>query len=449
MYFISKLARRLVFERGYVPAAIVLGSQWGDEGKGKIVDVFSADADYVVRYQGGANAGHTLKIKDFELILHLIPSGILQDDTCCVISSGLVLDVETLVKEIKGLKKLGFLKQDSRLRISDSACLLLNYHKRLDQAREAKAGHDKIGTTGKGIGPAYESRAERKALLFSDLFLDKASLREKLLKNTKEQDFLLEKFYHQARIDVDQVLNDLTQFAEFLRPYRCRDTSWLIHQALENNKKVLLEGAQGSLLDLVHGTYPYVTSSSTVAGGALTGVGLGFQHISKVVAITKAYTTRVGAGPFPTECSESEAGLHLQTKGMELGATTGRKRRTGWLDIPALKYAKRLNGITQLALMKLDVLSGLDEIKVCVSYEQDGKPIDHFPALASDLEKIKPKYITLKSWSEDITSVRKFQELPIECQDYCNFISRETGLSIDMISVGPCREQTLWLSELF
>ena len=431
-------------------ATVVIGSQWGDEGKGKVVDVFSAQADYVVRYQGGANAGHTLKVQGKEeVILHLIPSGILHPQVSCVISSGLALDVKALCEEIQALEKSGYLKSPKQLLISDSATLLFPYHKQLDQARERKAHHEKIGTTGKGIGPAYESRAERKALIFADLFESFEVLLTKLKKSAQEKNFLLEHFYKDTPISLEDLAKELLQLREILRPYRCQSTSLVIYEALKEGKNVLFEGAQGCLLDILHGTYPYVTSSSSMVGGALTGVGIGPQKISKVLAITKAYTTRVGSGPFPTECSSTPDGVHLQEEGKEFGATTGRRRRCGWLDLPALKYAIRLNGITGLALMKLDVLSGLKEIKVCTSYVLNGKEVQEFPQLCSDLEKVVPKYKTFPGWAEDLSEMRKEEELPKAALDYVNFIRKELDISIDMISVGPARRDTIWLRSLF
>ena len=432
-----------------MPAVIVIGSQWGDEGKGKVVDVFSAPADYVVRYQGGANAGHTLKAEGREVILHLIPSGILHSDVVCVISSGVAVDVFTLWNEIQALKKSGFLQQSRQLRVSDSATLLFDWHKKLDRAREKRAGNEKIGTTGRGIGPAFESRIERKGLIFADLFDSPESLLNKLKEGVRETNFLLENFYKEPSVSVENLLEKLLKLRERLRPYRCRNTPLRIDQALQKKKKVLFEGAQGSLLDILHGTYPYVTGSSTLAGGALTGTGLGPREFGKILAITKAYTTRVGFGPFPTECSETPEGRHLQERGKEFGATTGRQRRCGWLDLPALRHAVRLNGITALALMKLDVLSGLKEIKVCVSYNIKGNNVREFPVLQSDLALAQPQYRTFKGWSEDISSRRKKENLPQPAREYVDFVSKELEVPVDMISVGPGREETIWIRSLF
>ena len=430
-------------------AVVVIGSQWGDEGKGKVVDVFSSQADYVIRYQGGANAGHTLKVNGKEIILHLIPSGVLHSQVSCVISTGVVLDVEALVKEIQALKNMGYLSKVHQLLISDSATVLLPHHKQLDQARERKAGNEKIGTTGKGIGPAYESRVSRKGLIFADLFQDKKDLHEQLKTALKENQFLLEEYYKEKPLSLEVLLSQLIKWRDLLSPYRCNNTSLKIHQALKSGKKVLFEGAQGSLLDLFHGTYPYVTSSSTLSSGAFSNSGINPQSLDKVLAITKAYTTRVGSGPFPTECEGTKEGEYIQKKGLEFGATTGRKRRCGWLDLVALKYAVRVNGITSIALMKLDVLSGLEEIKICVSYKDGDKDITEFPRLNSELERMEPQYKSFKGWKEDLSSCRKEEELPSEAREYIRFIGKEIGVSIDLISVGPARKETIWIRSLF
>lgn len=426
---------------------IVVGSQWGDEGKGKVVDVFSSQADYVVRYQGGANAGHTLIVDGKKTVLHLVPSGVLHPNTTCVIAAGVVLDVETLIKEINALKANGLLKDPSQLRISDSCTLILPHHKKIDMAREKALGNEKIGTTGKGIGPAYEERASRKAVLFGDLF-NKDSLKSKLEACLKEKNFLLEKYYNEEPVKVDEMIEQLASMSETLAPHRCKDTSLLIFKSLKTGKKVLFEGAQGSLLDLLHGTYPYVTSSSTLAGSALIGSGIGPKMVEKVVAITKAYTTRVGSGPFPTECDD-EVGQRMREVGKEFGATTGRERRCGWLDLVALKYAIRLNGITNIALMKVDVLSGFEEIKVCTSYELDGETITEYPVSPGELSRAKPIYESLPGWKEDLTGAKSMKDLPRQAQDYVQFIGKQLAIPIDVVSVGPGREQTLWIRPLF
>ncbi len=430
-----------------MPGIIVVGSQWGDEGKGKVVDVFSQKADFVVRYQGGANAGHTLVVDGKKTVLHLIPSGVLHPHTTCVIAAGCVLDVEKLWDEIRALKETGLLKDNNQLQISDSATVILPYHKTLDQAREKAAGLEKIGTTGRGIGPAYEERASRKALLFGDLF-QKESLRAKLELALKEKNFLLEKFYNEKPVSVDEMLKLIERVAEQLAPYRSRDTSLTIYKALKSSKKVLFEGAQGSLLDLLHGTYPFVTSSSTLSGSAMIGAGIGPGTINQVMGITKAYTTRVGSGPFPTEC-DNEIGERLRQTGAEFGSTTGRSRRCGWLDLVALKYAIRLSGITSLALMKLDVLSGMEKIDVCLAYELDGQRITEYPVSPGDLARCKPIYETLNGWKEDLTTAKSLKDLPRYAQEYIQFIGASVAVPIDVVSVGPGRDQTLWIKPLF
>ncbi|MCH2533799.1 MAG: adenylosuccinate synthase [Bdellovibrionales bacterium] len=428
-------------------AIVVIGSQWGDEGKGKVVDVFSAKSDYVVRYQGGANAGHTLIVNGHKTILHLIPSGILHPNTKCIIGPGVVLDAETLVREIEALQKAGHLNDPSQLIISESCTVLMPYHRKLDQMREEKLKNEKIGTTGKGIGPAYEDRASRRAILVGDLFNDK-TLQWKLEKSLEEKNYLLKNLYNSEGFKVEDMMAQLREYAEKLAPYRTKDTSLIIHKALKQGKKVLFEGAQGTLLDLLHGTYPYVTSSSTIAGSACIGLGIGPGKIKKVIGITKAYTTRVGSGPFPTELKD-EIGTLLRDQGHEYGSTTGRERRCGWLDLVALKYAIRINGITNIAFMKIDVLSGLKEIKVCTGYEIDGKVTDEFPISVDGLESIKPVYKTLPGWEEDLSKLTSLEALPRNAKDYIQFVSNELATPIDVVSVGPDREQTLWIKPLF
>jgi adenylosuccinate synthase len=430
-----------------MPGIIVVGSQWGDEGKGKVVDVFSAQADYVVRYQGGANAGHTLVVNGQKKILHLVPSGVLHPRCVCIIGAGVVLDIETMVQEIEALKATGSLQKPEQLLISDGATVLLPYHRMLDQAREASLGNEKIGTTGKGIGPAYEDRASRRAVIMRDLF-DRGSLRAKLEHSLKEKNFLLEKFYKAAPVDINKLMDIIHRAAETLAPYRCSDTSLVIHKALRSGKKVLFEGAQGSLLDIYHGTYPFVTSSSTIAGSAFVGTGVGPAGVGKVLGIAKAYATRVGSGPFPTELTD-EAGEKIQRDGHEYGATTGRKRRCGWLDLVALKYAIRVNGITHLALMKLDVLSGHKEIKVAEAYELDGKTVTDYPTSTEELSRVKPVWKSFSGWSENISSARSVRDLPRPAQEYISFLTQELTVPIDVVSVGPDREQTLWIHPLF
>ncbi len=426
---------------------IVVGAQWGDEGKGKIIDVLSENADYVVRYQGGANAGHTLVVKGEKTILHLIPSGVLHPDTTCVIGSGCVLDIETLVVEIKKLKAQGLLQNPKQLLISDNATVILPFHKALDSAREMALAKNKIGTTGKGIGPAYEDRAGRKAILLGDLF-DSDSLKIKLQHNLLEKNVLFEKLYNQPPVKIETVLSQIQHVIEEIQPYRCKDTGQIIARAISARKRVLFEGAQGTLLDVLHGTYPYVTSSSTLAGSACSNTGIGPTTITKVVGIIKAYTTRVGSGPFPTELV-SDVGEKLRQEGFEFGSTTGRPRRCGWIDLPAIKYAIRLNGITSLALMKLDVLSTHKEIGVCTGYKLNGELLTDYPSTMVDLEKVEPVIEYLSGWNQDLTRITSLKDIPRFATQYIDFIGNHLGCPIDVISVGPGREQTLWVKPLF
>lgn len=430
-----------------MPAIVVIGSQWGDEGKGKVVDVFSANSDLVVRYQGGNNAGHTLVVEGQKTVLHLIPSGILHKRCQCVIAGGVVLDPEVLIEEIKALKTKGLLQNPEQLKISDGATLIMPYHKIIDTSREERLGSEKIGTTGRGIGPAYEDRASRKAILFRDLF-EPSLLKAKLTAALDEKNFLIEKFFNKTALRVDDLYDKCLALAEELKDHRHPDTSLLISEMLRKKKKVLFEGAQGTLLDLLHGSYPYVTSSPTVAGGASTGAGVGPQHLTKIIGITKAYATRVGTGPFPTELND-EIGEALQKKGNEFGATTGRRRRTGWVDLVALKYAIRVNGITSLCLMKLDVLSGLKQIKAAIGYELDGKKIKEFPTSAAELERVQPVYKTFKGWTQELGNIQKKNKLPKEARSYIDFLEKFLGVKCDIISTGPDRKDTIWVKPLY
>ena len=428
---------------------VIVGLQWGDEGKGKAIDVFSSLFDVVVRYQGGANAGHTLYVEEKKFIFHLIPSGILHKHVSCVITPGVALDIEALLQEIEALKQSPFKDHLNQLYISDMCTVLLPYHRRLDEVREkSESKKESIGTTKRGIGPAYEDRASRKALLFGELF-SREQTTKKIHSSLKEKNFLLEKFYYQKPENANELIEKSLRIAKELEPYRMPDTSAFIHKALKKKKKVLFEGAQGVLLDLLHGTYPFVTSSSTLSGSACVGAGLGPLLFHQVVGVIKAYTTRVGSGPFPTELTkEEDVGKHLFEKGQELGATTNRKRRCGWLDLVALKYAIRINSLTGLSIMKLDVLSGLKEIKVCKAYEWKGEIFTEFLIGSFNLEEIKPIYVALPSWEKDITHIRRFEELPQRAKEYIQFISQELQEPVHMVSVGPKRDQTIWLKPL-
>lgn len=430
-----------------MPGIVVVGAQWGDEGKGKLVDVFASKADLVVRYQGGANAGHTLVVDGQKTVLHLIPSGVLHPDKTCVIAPGVVVDVFGVVDEIKRLKDSGYLKNPQQLLISDACTVLLPYHKLLDGAREAALGDGKIGTTGKGIGPAYEDRAARRAILFGDLF-DGATLREKLKKTLEEKNHLLTTLYKTESVGVESLMALLQDVAETLKPHRCKDSSLLLHRALKSNKRVLFEGAQGTLLDIYHGTYPFVTSSSTLAGSACVGAGLGPTAIQKVIGVFKAYATRVGSGPFPSELHD-EIGEKLRQDGREFGSTTGRARRCGWLDLVAMRYAIRVNGITNLALMKLDVLSGHEKVGLCTAYKIDGELVTELPPNPTDFSRAEPIIEYLPGWKEDITRTTQLKDLPRPTMSYIDAVGKSLGTPIDVISVGPGREQTLWVKPLF
>ncbi len=426
---------------------IVVGAQWGDEGKGKLIDVFSSKADYVVRYQGGANAGHTLVVDGKKTVLHLIPSGVLRPEVNCLISSGVVIDIEGLVQEIEKLKASGYLKDPKQLLISEAATLILPIHKKIDQMREQALSNGKIGTTGKGIGPAYEDRSSRRAIIFGDLFRPE-TLKAKLEHTLSEKNFLLQHYYKGESVSIDETFHQLQKFAEILKPHRHSDCSLLVAKALKAGKRVLFEGAQGTMLDLLHGTYPFVTSSSTLAGSACTGTGIGPTSISKVIGVFKAYATRVGSGPFPTEL-DNEIGEKLRADGHEFGSTTGRSRRCGWLDLVALKYAIRVNGITNLALMKLDVLSGHEKIGICTSYKLRGETLTEWPLHIEDLSEVEPVIEYLPGWKEDITKITALKDLPRQTTGYIDFIGAQVGTPIDVISVGPGREQTLWVKPLF
>ncbi len=428
-------------------AVVVIGAQWGDEGKGKLVDVFAAHADTVVRFQGGSNAGHTLVVNGQKTVLHLIPSGILHTDKTCVIAAGVVIDLFGLVEEIRKLKAGGLNITRDQLLIADNATVLLPYHKALDQAREKALSDSKIGTTGKGIGPAYEDRAARRALTMADLF-DSKELKARIDHAIIEKNILLKSLYDAPEIDSTQMVKDIETVVDVLRPYRLSDVSLYLAQKVKQGKKILFEGAQGTLLDLYHGTYPYVTSSSTIAGASATSAGLGPWQMGKVVGVFKAYCTRVGSGPFPTELKD-DIGALIQKNGHEFGSTTGRARRCGWLDLVALKYSIRVNGINSLAMMKLDVLAGLDEIKVCTHYKLNGETISDFPTSTEQVSRVEPVYQSYPGFKEDLTGVKTVKELPLKAMNYITFIQQFVQCPIDVISVGPDREQTLWIKPLY
>ena len=421
-------------------SVVILGSQWGDEGKGKIVDMLMEQASTAVRFQGGHNAGHTLVIDGKKTILRLIPSGILHDHVQCLIGNGVVLSPTALLQEIDELEKNG-VPVTQRLKISDACVLILPYHIALDQAREAAKGKEAIGTTGRGIGPAYEDKVARRAIRFSDLF-DLESLQTKLAEVLKYHNFVLEHYHQQPPIELATILNEISAMVPRLAPMRA-DVSQLIAEHSAQGKNLMFEGAQGTLLDIDHGTYPYVTSSNTIAGGACIGSGCGPRQLDYILGITKAYTTRVGAGPFPTELHD-DIGERLAKRGHEFGSVTGRPRRCGWLDM-ALKRSIQLNGFSGLCMTKLDVLDGLNEIKICVDYRIDGV-VCKYPSFASEvLSRCEPEYISLPGWQETTAGIREFSALPLNAQRYLLEIEKLAGVPIDIISTSPDRRDTIVL----
>jgi adenylosuccinate synthase len=424
---------------------VIVGTQWGDEGKGKIVDLLAGFADIVVRFQGGNNAGHTMVVNGEQFISHLVPSGILQGKTC-VIGNGMVVDPRVLLEEIDYLQSKGIDVSPDKLIISDRAHLIMPYHRQIDMAREKSMGDNKIGTTGRGIGPAYEDKAARRGIRFSDL-LDEELFEAAVKSNTKEKNFYLEHFLSDIPLDPDAVITEYGPYARRLAPY-IGNISVFIDDHVKSGQQVLFEGAQGTHLDIDHGTYPFVTSSVCVAGNAASGAGVGPKLISEVFGIVKAYTTRVGAGPFPTELID-EIGDRLQKKGAEFGATTGRRRRCGWLDMVILKNAVRLNSLTGLVITKLDVLGGLDELKICTAYEYKGERIHNFPTSLKVLAGCKPIVETLPGWDEDISPIRRYDELPANTLNYLNRIEKLAQTRIRIISVGPARDETIVLDNPF
>jgi len=418
---------------------VIVGSQWGDEGKGKIVDILSERYEIVVRYQGGANAGHTVIIGDNKFVLHLIPSGILRENVICVIGNGVVIDPKALLDEIKQLESVG-INIKGRLFISQNAHLIMPYHKLLDSINES--GASKIGTTGRGIGPCYIDKFARKGIRIIDL-LDKKVLEEKITFNIEEKNNLFRKIYSHAELNVDEIIKEYIAFDEAIDQY-ITDVPYYLHKALDEGKSILLEGAQGALLDVDHGTYPYVTSSSPTSGGACTGSGIPPNKITDVIGIVKAYTTRVGLGPFPTELLD-EDGERLRTIGAEFGATTGRPRRCGWYDAFLVNYSRLINGIGKAAITKLDVLDSFDKIKVCVAYEINGKKLKSFPTDVNRISQAVPVYETLPGWKSKISQAKSYDELPAEAKSYLEFIAKQSGYKVGIISVGPKRSQTIEL----
>ena len=424
---------------------VVLGTQWGDEGKGKIVDLLTDQVSTVVRFQGGHNAGHTLVIEGHKTVLHLIPSGILRDHVRCLIGNGVVLSPEALLKEIGELEAKGVPVRE-RLKISPACPLILPYHVALDQAREAKRGNDKIGTTGRGIGPAYEDKVARRGLRLGDL-QDRQRFARKLKEVMEYHNFVLEHYYRTEPLDYDTVLDNAVKLGQQLLPMMA-DVTALLHECRKTDANILFEGAQGSLLDIDHGTYPFVTSSNTTAGGTATGSGFGPLYLDYVLGITKAYTTRVGSGPFPTELFDA-TGERLAERGHEFGATTGRPRRCGWFDAVALRNAVNINSVSGLCLTKLDVLDGLETIRICVGYVcKDGKPVLN-PVDSDDYAGLVPVYEDVPGWGESTLGARSLEELPQAARDYINKIEKVVGAPIDIISTGPDRVETIVLRHPF
>jgi adenylosuccinate synthase len=426
-----------------MPAIVLLGAQWGDEGKGKATDLLGDRVDYVVRYQGGNNAGHTVVIGDQKYALHLLPSGILSPNVIPVIGNGVVIDPAVLLTEIKGLSERGI--DTSKLKISTNAHLITPYHRTIDKVSERFLGKAKIGTTGRGIGPAYADKINRIGIRVQDLF-DSSILRQKIEAALHDKNQILIKVFNRKGITVDEVLTEYLGYAEILTSYVV-DTALLLDQALKAGKNVLLEGSQGTLLDVDHGTYPFVTSSNPTAGGASTGSGVGPTKITRVIGILKAYTTRVGSGPFPTELFDAD-GDALRKIGGEVGVTTGRNRRCGWFDAPIARYAVRVNGLTDFFLTKLDVLTGWERIPVCVAYEVDGVRVDELPASQTDFHHAKPIYEFLPGWSESISKAKAIDDLPVNAREYVKFLERASGAPISAIGVGPGRDETIVVRDL-
>jgi adenylosuccinate synthase len=425
---------------------VVVGAQWGDEGKGKVVDIYTEFADDVVRYQGGNNAGHTLVVGDEKVVLHLIPSGILHEGKRCIIGNGVVLDPEVFIREITNLKATGRVADDSCLMVSESLHIIMPYHKRIDIAREAKSGEKKIGTTGRGIGPAYEDKIGRRGIRLMDL-VDSEVFARKLRDNLEEKNVILEKLLGEQPFTFEEIYKEYSAYAQVLAKYMA-DTTLTLHRDIKAGRRILFEGAQGTLLDVDHGTYPFVTSSSTCAGGACTGTGVGPRDLHQIIGISKAYVTRVGSGPFPTELLDADGELLRQT-GREFGATTGRPRRCGWFDTLVLKYAVRVNGLTGVALTKLDVLDGLKTIRICTGYEYDGKILDEVPAKLDVFEKCQPVYEEMPGWQTGIGDARTFADLPEKARNYVKRLEELIGCPIVMVSVGPRRDETIILSNPF
>ncbi len=425
---------------------IIVGAQWGDEGKGKVVDIYTEYAKDVARYQGGNNAGHTLVVGDEKTVLHLIPSGILHEGKRCIIGNGVVLDPKVFLEEIDKLKKKGYLKNDSQLVVDGNVHIIMPYHKAIDIARESNSGERKIGTTGRGIGPTYEDKIGRRGIRFMDLIRPEIFAR-KVKEMLPEKNFILEKRLGCPVLDEKAIIEEYSAYGQQLSKY-LGNASRLLNQSIEKGDNILFEGAQGSLLDVDHGTYPYVTSSSTIAGGACTGTGVGPRFIDAVVGISKAYVTRVGEGPFPTELND-EMGEKLRQAGQEFGATTGRPRRCGWFDAVALREAVRTNGMTGLAITKLDVLNDLEIIKICTAYSYQGEVLEDFPQDLEVLKDCKPIYEKVEGWNCDISDATSFETLPQKAQDYLKKLEQVTGCPAILVSIGPRRNETIQVKNPF
>ncbi len=426
-------------------AFIVIGAQWGDEGKGKMTDYLAEDADFVVRFQGGNNAGHTVVVGDKEYKLRLIPSGILYDDKTNVIGNGVVVDPKALFEEIEYLEGVGVKITPKKLIISDRAHLIMPYHKILDKLKEKARGKNDIGTTGRGIGPCYTDKFERCGIRVCDLMHENV-FKEKLQQNIEAKNAYITKVLGGEPLNYDEILNEYLELAKKLRPF-VNDTSVKVYDAIKSDKNVLFEGAQGMLLDIDYGTYPYVTSSNTTAGGVASGSGIGPRMITNAVGIAKAYTTRVGKGPFPTEL-DNEIGEWIREKGHEYGVNTGRSRRCGWLDLVILKTSVRVSGLTSLAVTKIDTLAGLDKIKVCVGYKFNGEVIDYFPSSLEDLALCEPVYEEFDGWDDSVANARSYDELPENAKKYIERIEEFTDTKVSIISVGPKRDQTMRIKEI-
>ncbi|MFD5465595.1 adenylosuccinate synthase [Kitasatospora sp. NPDC127059] len=424
-----------------MPALVLVGAQWGDEGKGKATDLLGGSVDYVVRYQGGNNAGHTVVIGDQKYALHLLPSGILSPNVTPVIGNGVVIDPGVLLSELNGLNERGI--DTSKLLVSGNAHLITPYHRTIDKVAERFLGKRRIGTTGRGIGPTYADKINRVGIRVQDLF-DESILRQKIEAALHDKNQILVKLYNRRAIPADLVVEEYLGYAEKIKPFLA-DTTLVLDEALKANKVVLLEGGQGTLLDVDHGTYPFVTSSNPTAGGACTGAGIGPTKIDRVIGILKAYTTRVGSGPFPTELLD-EDGEALRRIGGERGVTTGRDRRCGWFDAVIARYATRVNGLTDFFLTKLDVLTGWEQIPVCVAYEIDGRRVEELPYNQSDFHHAKPIYETLPGWTEDISKAKTFAELPKNAQAYVKALEEMSGAPISAIGVGPGRDETIQIN---